>query len=111
MKKYKSTWLLFSIIIGIELVILTFMTGCGSEIPNIQPAKEIDYSNDYVSVFNGKIDGGVYAHKYFYLIDKETEVVYLCYRGTYGISMTPRLHKDGTPFIASEMDINISSVE
>lgn len=44
---------------------------------------------------------------YSYLVDNETGIVYLIYRGTYGIGLTPRLHEDGSPYTAEEMGLKV----
>lgn len=98
-KKYKSTWLLFGFILCFEFVILTFLTGCNQKNPN-----QTGNADNIVVTVN---DSHLTSNHYFYMIDKESDVVYLCYRGTYGIGITPRLHSDGTPYTATEMNLLI----
>lgn len=43
--------------------------------------------------------------RYFYLIDKNTGVVYLAYRDGYKQAMTVMLNRDGTPVIAEQLGI------
>ncbi len=39
----------------------------------------------------------------FYMVDKGTNVVYICYKNEKVMTMTPRLHPDGTPYLKDEM--------
>ncbi len=47
---------------------------------------------------------------FYYWIDNETHVVYMVLN-TNGVSMTPRLHADGTPYLAEEMGFEKYLVE
>ena len=44
---------------------------------------------------------------YSYIVDNETGIVYLIYRGTYGVGLTPRVHEDGRPYTAEEMGLKV----
>lgn len=43
--------------------------------------------------------------KYFYIVDKNTGVVYLCYSGFRKYGMSVMLNRDGTPVTAEQLEI------
>lgn len=43
--------------------------------------------------------------KYFYIVDKNTGVVYLCYDGFRKYGMSVMLNRDGTPITAEQLEI------
>lgn len=84
------------ILIGLSCILM--LIGCGTDATS---AKE-NYQNitpNIVQIENS------YRASYFYLLDKNTGVVYLQYSDGYAAGMTVMLNTDGTPVTAEQLGI------
>lgn len=88
------------VIITLVICVCIALCGCGSNTSSRASAKR-DSVNVSPNVLVGVIEGG----SYYYLVDRNTGVVYLCYNATYQHSITVMLNADGTPVTAEQLGI------
>ena len=75
------------IILAVILVLI--LTGCRDDVGDIA------FATDRFIIVE-KHDGNIGLHEWI-VCDTETSILYLCVSGTYCLSMTPLLNKDGNP--------------
>ena len=81
-------------------MIASVLNGCGTGVASSERyAQDVCPNVIEIGDYSGATDG------YFYLVDKNTGVVYLCYQGTYRRAITVMLNTDGTPITAEQLDI------
>lgn len=90
------------VIITLVICVCIALCGCGSNTSSRASAKR-DSVNVSPNVLVGVIEGG--DSSYYYLVDRNTGVVYLCYNATYQHSITVMLNADGTPVTAEQLGI------
>lgn len=96
---------IFLVVWAILLILLAYF---GIFVAPTQSPKE--NSREIEVVHNGQTDKYTsYGSDsgYSYLVDDETGIVYLIYRGAYGVGLTPRIHEDGSPYTAEEMGLKV----
>lgn len=95
-------------ILVVWALLLLLLAYFGIFVAPVQSPKE--NSREIEVVHNGQTDKYTsYGSDsgYSYLVDNETGIVYLIYRGTYGVGLAPRIHEDGRPYTAEEMGLKV----
>ena len=83
----------------VSVMLSLLLSGCAK---NISKANEDTSSGITPNILSTSNLGG---GDYFYLVDKNTGVVYLCYRYGYRHGMSVMLNPDGTPITAEQIGI------
>ena len=98
------------IILVVWAILLILLAYFGIFVAPIQNDQQFPESREIEVVYNGQTDKYTSFGSdsgYSYLVDNETGIVYLIYRGTYGVGLTPRIHEDGRPYTTEEMGLKV----
>ena len=87
------------LLVLITVIIVSVLNGCGTGVASAECNIQDVCPNVIEIGDRSGVDG------YFYLVDKNTSVVYLCYDGVYRRAITVMLNTDGTPITAEQLDI------
>lgn len=86
----------FVLLITVGLMALSGCTSSANEATTKQPSKKT-----FVTVSNRSNNGSDGGLGYDIVVDQEAKVQYIIVRTPHGVSMTPRLHSDGSVYKAS----------
>ena len=90
------------ILLASLITVLFLLVGCDEG----KRGSEMGYSDRYDTPNIRTLANDIYNYKYFYVIDKNTGVVYLQFSGDRKAGITVMLNANGTPITVEQIETN-----